>query len=119
MKKSKWLFVGLVLIVVGCGDNEMFIFKLLIFLCRDFLEYVYWFIDDDCFYIFEFFIVYMYRKVFEGGKMICYKDIDFGVLNGIIFFFYIDMVNLLKDYVNYVNDKVEDYKVKVDKIEDL
>ena len=53
----------------------------------------------------------------ENGET-CHKDIDLGKLNGSIHISYIDMIEPLSTYVNYVNDKIDEHKVKATGIED-
>lgn len=119
MKKSKGILLVLGFILTACGDNEMLIPKPPTFLRREFPEHAYQPIGEECPYTFELSKAYTYRNVIQDGKNTCHKDIDLGVLNGTISFSYIEMVRPLKDYVNYANDKVEDHKVKADKIDDF
>ena len=59
------------------------------------------------------------EKVRKGEEMTCHKDIDLGPLNGMIHLTYIDMEEPLSTYVNYVNDKIDEHKVKATAINDF
>ncbi|MBL1279218.1 MAG: hypothetical protein COA33_003060 [Fluviicola sp.] len=74
--------------------------------------------SDDCPYILPVSKMFEVKKVTRGEELTCHKDIDLGPLNGIINFTYIDMEEPLSTYVNYVNDKIDEHKVKATAIND-
>lgn len=74
--------------------------------------------DDACPYRFELSELYTAKDVKNGEAATCHKDIDLGPLNGTIHLSYIDMEESLASYVNFVNDKVDEHKVKATAIND-
>jgi len=75
--------------------------------------------SDDCPYILSIPDYFLVKKVMQGDEMTCHKDIDMGPLNGMLHFTYIDMVEPLSTYVNYINDKVDEHKIKASAINDF
>ena len=73
--------------------------------------------DEDCPYSFSIQKLYTVKD-FEGVSNNCHKDIDLGPLNGSLHLNYIDMVEPLSAYVNFVNDKVDEHKVMASAIND-
>ena len=74
--------------------------------------------SDDCPYQFEVSDSYTVKKVSDQNGETCHKDIDLGKLNGTLHMSYIPMTEKLATYVNYVNDKVDEHKIKATAIED-
>ncbi len=71
--------------------------------------------NEACNYSFPINKAYGVKDV-EGSP--CHKDIHLGKLNGIIHFSFIKMKEPLSVYVNYVNDKVDEHKIKATAIND-
>ena len=74
--------------------------------------------EDECPYILPVSKSFKVSSVVKGNEETCHKDIDLGALNGMIHFTYIDMVEPLSSYVNFVNDKIDEHKVKATAIND-
>jgi len=98
-------------IFVGCNEKIQ-IPKPPLYLKVDFPAHKYELFSDICPYKFEKPIIYKVQDVKENDIMTCHKDIDLGVLNGIINFSYIRMTEPLATYVNYANDRVGEHKIK-------
>ena len=73
---------------------------------------------DDCPYVLPVSEIFKVESVSNGREKTCHKDIDLGPLNGTIHLTYIDMVEPLGTYVNFVNDKIDEHKVKATAIND-
>ncbi len=74
--------------------------------------------DDDCPYSFSIPKHYTIKPVIKNGNATCHKDIDLGPLNGSLHLSYINMDEPLSAYVNYVNDKIDEHKIKATAIND-
>jgi gliding motility-associated lipoprotein GldD len=81
-------------------------------------EHTYQTTADDCSYSISTHEIYTVKPVIGEDGPTCHKDIDLGPLNGTIHLSYIDMTEPLATYVNFVNDKVDEHKVKASAIED-
>lgn len=108
----------LCLLVVSCGDDKPLIPKPPTYLRNDFPPHTYTKLDLGCPYSFEISKAYSYSRVSEGQTQTCHLDIDLGKLNGVMHFSSIDMVNPLRDYIEYSLKKVEEHEVKADAIDD-
>lgn len=107
------------LLFVSCGDDEILIPRPPSYLRMDLPKHAYTSFKDECPYSFEYpsyFSVQITKD--ELGNNSCHKDINFGALNGVMHFSYIEMEEPLSKYVNYSNDKVGDHKLKATKILD-
>lgn len=111
------VFILIITFLVSCG-NEINIPKPPTYLRPELPEHSYDLYNDNCLYSFEIAKSYSVKKVSDENGETCHKDIDLGKLNGSIHMSYIDMVEPLSTYVNYVNDKVDEHKVKATGIED-
>ncbi|HIP31164.1 MAG TPA: hypothetical protein EYG86_00235 [Crocinitomicaceae bacterium] len=73
---------------------------------------------DDCPYELSIPEIFNVKQVMQGQELTCHKDINLGPLNGTLHFTYIDMEEPLATYVNYVNDKIDEHKIKATAIND-
>lgn len=103
--------------IIGCTE-EINIPKPPTYLRPELPEHAYEIYDDNCPYTFEIAKSYTIKKVVDENGETCHKDIDLGKLNGSLHMSYIDMTEPLSTYVNYVNDKVDEHKIKATGIED-
>ncbi len=115
MKYSILILVAILL--VGC-EEEINIPKPPTYLRLELPDHEYKLYTDNCQYQFEIAKSYTVKNVSDENGETCHKDIDLGKLNGSIHMSYIDMVEPLSTYVNYVNDKIDEHKVKATGIED-
>lgn len=81
-------------------------------------EHTYENYNDDCQYSFSIPNYYSVKPIKTNGVQTCHKDIDLGSLNGSLHLSYIDMEEPLSAYVNYINDKIDEHKVKATAIND-
>ncbi len=81
-------------------------------------EHQYTSFSDECEYIFEIPPMYIIKPVISNGDTTCHKDFDLGPLNGSLHLSYIKMEEPLSKYVNYVNDKIDEHKIKATAIND-
>lgn len=112
MRHFLFLF-AISLLFAGC-EEEHYIPKPPTYLRLEIPDHSYVQYDDPCPYTFEVSNLYTVRDVESS----CHKDIDLGPLNGSLHFSYIEMTDPLASYVNFVNDKVDDHKVKASAIND-
>jgi gliding motility-associated lipoprotein GldD len=107
------------LLAVSCGDDKPLIPKPPTYLRNDFPKHTYTKLDLGCPYSFEISNAYSYSRPRSGdANQSCHLDIDLGKLNGVMHFSCIDMVNPLRDYIEYSLKKVEEHEVKADAIDD-
>jgi gliding motility-associated lipoprotein GldD len=111
------LLLALLIFAPGC-DEEINIPKPPTYLRLEIPDHSYKVFDDPCPYRFEISELYAVKAVSDGENLTCHKDIDLGPLNGALHLSYIDMEEPLATYVNFVNDKVDEHKVKATAIED-
>lgn len=116
MKNS--LIVALLLFVLFACAEETYIPKPPTYLRLEVPDHSYQLFEDECAYRFELSNLYKAEPVIENGQATCHKDIQLGPLNGAIHLSYIDMTEPLAAYVNFVNDKVDEHKVKASAIND-
>jgi gliding motility-associated lipoprotein GldD len=106
------------LAVVSCGKNTTTP-KPPTFLRLDIKHQGYTNYKSECGYSFDVDKLFTVKKVVdETGTPLCHRDIDFGPLNGTLYFSYIDMEKSLKEYVDHALDKVDEHKVKASSIAD-
>lgn len=110
-------FILLTFVIFGCSE-EINIPKPPTYLRLELPSHEYELYSDNCAYQFEIAKSYTVKKVSDEHGETCHKDIDLGKLNGSMHMSYIDMVEPLSTYVNYVNDKIDEHKVKATGIED-
>lgn len=109
--------ISLLLMSASC-EEEINIPKPPTYLRLEIPDHSYTIFDDACPFRFEISELYMVKSVQNGEEQTCHKDIDLGPLNGALHLSYIDMEESLATYVNFVNDKVDEHKVKATAIND-
>jgi gliding motility-associated lipoprotein GldD len=115
MKKLKFLIV--LFLMVSCSDSEL-IPKPPTYLRLELPDHKYNVLIDDCPYSIYLPEIYTAKAAIDNNVKTCNKDIDLGPLNGVIHFSYIEMTNSLSEYVNFVNDKVDEHKIMATSIKD-
>lgn len=116
--KIKVLFILGLVFIVSCTEEPILIPKPPTYLRLELPDHSYSKYSEDCPYSFEISNLFKVNDITEQGKTTCHKDIDFGPLNGVMHFSYIEMTEPLATYVNFANDKVGDHKLKATKIID-
>jgi len=73
----------------------------------------------DCPYDGELSSIYNYKKLQGNNPIFCAQEVDLGPLNGTLFLFYMGIQNKdsLASIINFANDKVDEHKIKADRIE--
>jgi len=121
MMKFPFKFISafvLTLLLASCGQ-EMTVPKPSTFLRLDVKRTGYYHYNASCGYSFDVDSLFTVHDVTdEKGQMTCHKNINFGKLNGVLYFSYIDMKEPLKKYIDYALNKVDEHKVKATAIED-
>ena len=112
--KNVIILFGSLLFLSSCGE-ETLIPKPPTYLRLELPDHVYKVNEDDCPYILTTNEMFTIKPVDQTS---CHRDIDLGPLNGTIHLSYIDMEEPLSVYVNFVNDKVDEHKVKATGIQD-
>lgn len=115
--KDSIIAVLILLLFTACTE-ETFVPKPPTYLRLEVPEHSYQLISDACPYHFELSKLYKAIPVVENGDSTCHKDIDLGPLNGALHLSFIEMTEPLATYVNFVNDKVDEHKVKASAIND-
>lgn len=115
----KFVYFSILLIgLLSCTDNTLYIPKPPSYLRLNLPEHTYSVFNDNCPYTFEISDSYTVKAVSSQDGPTCHKDIDLGPLNGVMHFSYIEMSEPLSTYVNFANDKVGDHKLKATGIKD-
>ncbi len=114
---KKFLFIALIFLISSCKE-EAKIPKPPTFLRIELPQHNYERYNDDCQYSFLIPTFYKVKPVINNGNKTCHKDIDLGQLNGSLHLSYIKMEEPLSTYVNYVNDKIDEHKIKATAIND-
>lgn len=107
------------IILSACGNPEISIPKPPTYLRLELPNHAYTNYQSECGYNFDAAQIFKVKGVVDSsGALTCHKDIDFGQLNGVMHFSYIEMKEPLSTYVNFANDKVDEHKLKATAIED-
>lgn len=112
------IIFSLLFIFTSCEDKLM-IPKPPTYLRLELPDHKYNLFNDDCPYSFPLSDLYSVKSVSNGVEETCHKDINLGPLNGAIHLTYIDMVEPLGTYINFVNDKIDEHKIKATAINDM
>ncbi len=85
----------------------------------NFPHHSYSIVKGDCPYEFKLASLYNYKTIENSNFNSCIQEINLGPLNGSLFLFYIEIPSKdsLPDIINMANDKVDEHKIKADKIE--
>lgn len=105
------LALSVFLFTTSCGD-EQFVPKPSTYKKLEMPAHTYTTNKDDCPYVLTLSDAYSITPVKDQNGGHCHKDIKLGALNGTLHLSYIDMVEPLSTYVNYINDKVDEHKIK-------
>ncbi len=114
-----FIFLCLInLILFSCSEHEP-VPKPPTYLNINFPEHTYSFVRGDCPYEFKLATLFNYRTIDQANKNYCIQEIDLGLLNGTLFLYYIAIPSKdsLPEIINIANDRVDEHKIKADKIE--
>ena len=84
-----------------------------------FPDHSYAYVKGDCPYAFKLASLYTYKTIENSNFNSCIQEINLGPLNGSLFLYYIAIPSKdsLAEIINFANDKVDEHKIKADKIE--
>ncbi|MFY7944960.1 MAG: hypothetical protein ACOVNZ_10270 [Crocinitomicaceae bacterium] len=113
-----YLSILLVVFIYGCKDNES-IPKPPTYLRTEFPDHSYRLISADCPYELKLADLYNYKPCTFEKSNFCMQQIDLGPINGSLFLYYIKIPSKdsLPAIINFANDKVDEHKIKADKID--
>ena len=116
---NKILFTILVTIIFYACKNDSPVPKPPTYLRTEFPEHTYRMVSNDCPYELKLAEIYNYKPCIFEKSNFCMQQIDLGPLNGSLFLYYIRIPSKdsLPAIINYANDKVDDHKIKADKID--
>jgi gliding motility-associated lipoprotein GldD len=105
-------------IIYACKD-EIPIPKPPTYLRTELPEHTYRIVSNDCPYELKLAEIYNYKPCIFEKSNFCMQQIDLGPLNGSLFLYYLNISSKdsLPSIINYANDKVDEHKIKADKID--
>lgn len=116
---DKSLYSILLAIVLYACSNDTPIPKPPTYLKTELPDHTYRMVSNDCPYELKLAEIYNYKPCIFEKSNFCIQQIDLGPLNGSLFLYYISIPSKdsLPAIINYANDKVDDHKIKADKID--
>ena len=117
-KFIKVLLAFLILNTFACKDPAP-VPKPPTYLNINFPHHSYSIVKGDCPYEFKLASQYNYKTIENSNFNSCIQEINLGPLNGSLFLYYIVIPSKdsLAEIINFANDKVDEHKIKADKIE--
>jgi gliding motility-associated lipoprotein GldD len=105
-------------IIYACKD-EIPIPKPPTYLRTELPNHSYRIVSNDCPYELKLSEIYNYKPCIFEKSNFCMQQIDLGPLNGSLFLYYLNIPSKdsLPSIINYANDKVDEHKIKADKID--
>lgn len=112
------LVVLLLISLISCSDDES-VPKPPTYLRTDLPDHTYRSISQDCPYELKMAEIFNYKPCEYQQSNFCMQQIDLGPLNGSLFLYYLKIPSKdsLPEIINYANDKVDEHKIKADKID--
>ncbi|MEN9301873.1 MAG: hypothetical protein RL264_302 [Bacteroidota bacterium] len=112
------ILIVLLGVLLACGEENP-IPKPPTYLRTDFPEHSYHFYENDCPYSMEISDLFQVKTMERVGDAYCSQEVDLGPLNGTLFLFYMrfNHRDSLAALINYSNDKVDEHKIKADRID--
>lgn len=116
---DKSLYSILLAFVLYACSNDTPIPKPPTYLKTELPDHTYRMVTNDCPYELKLAEIYNYKPCIFEKSNFCIQQIDLGPLNGSLFLYYISIPSKdsLPAIINYANDKVDDHKIKADKID--
>ena len=107
-----------ILLLVACNDAKP-VPKPPTYLKLDLPNHAYRQVQSDCPYSLKLANIFNYRTAQKQGLTYCTQEIDLGPVNGSLFMYYLNFPNndSLAEIINFANDKVDEHKIKADKID--
>ncbi len=116
---NKIFIIGLLSLFIYACKNDNSVPKPPTYLRTELPEHSYRIISSDCPYELKLADIYNYKPCVFQKANFCMQQIDLGPLNGSLFLYYINTPtkDSLPSIINYANDKVDEHKIKADKID--
>jgi gliding motility-associated lipoprotein GldD len=116
---NKFLYSLLVFFLFVACEDENPVPKPPTYLKLDLPEHTYRQVQSDCPYSLKLANSFNYREAQKQGSTYCTQEIDLGPVNGSLFMYYLNFPNndSLAEIINFANDKVDEHKIKADKID--
>ena len=110
-------FVVLLVIFTACSDENP-VPKPSTYLRMNLPEHSYRLFKSDCPYSMKLSNLYLPSGTEQPQSNYCVQEIDLGPLNGKLFMYYLKLPSKdsLAEIINFANDKVDEHKIKADKI---
>ena len=116
---NKILLICLLMFVLCACKTDAPVPKPPAYLRTELPEHSYRFVSNDCPYELKLADIYNYKPCIFQKSNFCMQQIDLGPLNGSLYLYYINIASKdsLPSIINYANDKVDEHKIKADKID--
>ncbi len=116
---NKIPYTLLITIIFYACKNEIPVPKPPTYLRTELPDHTYRMVSKDCPYELKLAEIYNYKPCIFEKSNFCMQQIDLGPLNGSLFLYYINIPtkDSLPAVINYANDKVDEHKIKADKID--
>ncbi len=110
-------FLVLVGLLTACSDENP-VPKPSTYLRMNLPDHSYRIFKSDCPYSMKLSNLYLPTALEQPQSNYCVQEIDLGPLNGKLFMYYLKLPSKdsLADIINFANDKVDEHKIKADKI---
>jgi gliding motility-associated lipoprotein GldD len=116
---NRILIILILAIILYACKNQNPIPKPPTYLRTELPDHSYRLISNDCPYELKLAEIYNYKPCIFEKSNFCMQQIDLGPLNGSLFLYYlkISSKDSLPSIINFANDKVDEHKIKADKID--
>ena len=108
----------LILLLNSCSEKAP-VPKPPTYLNINFPKHTYRIVKGDCPYEFKLASIFNYRTIENKKSNYCVQEVDLGPLKGSLFLYYISLASRdsLASIINFSNDKIDEHKIKADKID--
>lgn len=116
---NKLIYLFLFVFLLSACDESAPVPKPPTYLKLDLPKHSYRQVQSDCPYSLRLANSFNYRAAQKQGTTYCTQEIDLGPVNGSLFMYYLNFPNndSLAEIINFANDKVDEHKIKADKID--
>lgn len=116
---SRVLVIFFLSILFYACKNENPVPKPPTYLRTELPDHTYRVVSNDCPYELKLAEIYNYKPCIFEKSNFCMQQIDLGPLNGSLFLYYLNIPSRdsLPSIINFANDKVDEHKIKADKID--
>ena len=116
---NKLIYTFLFVFLLSACDESALVPKPPTYLKLDLPKHSYRQVQSDGPYSLRLANIFNYRTAQKQGNTYCTQEIDLGPVNGSLFMYYLNFPNndSLAEVINFANDKVDEHKIKADKID--